>query len=175
MKSYLLLIHLLYSLPAVSSDTSERIPLLSTSGSLSESILSDGDSACVAASSRGASSGLAQSSVTEDDSRRCPSTSPAMTRRSRYSNPVPIPNSQARSPQLSDYFDQPPRTVAQAQPPRRTLFEPHLRRIEEDFIRQLTFKIRVRKHTTEENCIKITIEGFLRDKRMMKQTVDIEY
>lgn len=156
MKSYLLLVHLLLSLPSKAAD--EKIPLLQSSSGLGQSqFVNDAEES-------GPDEGLGQGHAT----------SPAMIR-GRQSANIPIPEQQAYSPQLEDYFDSPPKTTPKANVPRRALFEPHMRRIEEDFIRQLTFKIRVRKHTTEDNCIKITIEGFLRDKRMMKQTVDVEY
>jgi hypothetical protein len=166
MKSYLILIHLLLSLPVEGSD--EKVPLLPKPSCLGRSQLVDN----------------AEESDPEQERH---STSPAMRRREvgRASSNIPIPkpssyaqapaDRQSRSPQLEDYFDTPPKSVPQSEVPRRTLFEPHMRRIEEDLIRQMTFKIRVRKHTTEDSCVKITIEGFLRDKRMMKQTVDIEY
>lgn len=133
MKSYLILIHLFFSLPAVASD--ENTPFFCKSSSLS------------------------------------PDNAESISGRAPASSPIDIKESSART---SDYFNRPD-TVPVAQVPRRALFEPHMRRIEEDFIRQLTFKIRIRKHVTEDRCIKICIEGFLRDKRMMKQTVDIEY
>jgi hypothetical protein len=169
MKVYLILAHLLLSLQLKTSD--EQIPLLSsTSSTLRQSQFVDD----------------AEESKPDEGLRQAHSTSPAMIRRGRQSANIPIPSSHAqatadmnkglsRSPQLEDYFDSPPKSAPRANVPRRALFEPHMRRIEEDFIRQLTFKIRVRKHITEGQCVKITIEGFLRDKRMMKQTVDIEY
>ena len=149
MKSYIALVYLLLSLPTQSCD--EKTKLL-------------------ASSSR--SSGLGQSkSVNNAESI---GSDEGLRHEGRSSRPIPIPEQKEHSPCLSDYFN-PPKSAPPIQVPRRGLFEPHMRRIEEDFIRQLTFKIRVRKHSTETNCIKITIEGFLRDKRMMKQTVDIEY
>lgn len=156
MKSYLILIHLLLSLPAVGAD--EKVPLLPKPSCLGRSQLVD-------------------NAEESDPEKERHSTSPAMRRREagRASANIPIPKPQSRSPQLEDYFDTPPKSVPQSEVPRRTLFEPHVRKIEEDLIRQMTFKIRVRKHTTEDDCVKITIEGFLRDKRMMKQTVDISY
>lgn len=161
MKSYILLAHLLLSLPAVSGD--EKTPLLtnSSSGLTRSQVVDDAE----------------EESKPDEGLRRGHSTSPAIRiRGGRTSRAIPMPHEQSHSPQLEDYFDSPPPTVGtRAEIPRRTLFEPHVKHLEDNFIRQMTFKIRVRKHTTEDSCVKITIEGFLRDKRMMKQTVDIEY
>lgn len=58
------------------------------------------------------------------------------------------------------------------EPEVHTFFEPHLRRIEEDVIRQMSFKVSVRNDSTDKT-IKITVRGFLRDKQVLKQGVDI--
>ena len=50
-------------------------------------------------------------------------------------------------------------------------FEPHLRRLEDDMIRSMYFKVSLHQNSTKHK-IKITVRAFLRDRCVMKQRVD---
>src|SRR6266404_296787 len=88
--------------------------------------------------------------------------------RGRASSAIPILPVPASSCMSSTFPDD--------ERPRRGVFEPHMRRVEEDFIRQIHFKTTITRSGTNANfadTFEIEIRGYLREKIVLRQLVKV--
>jgi len=92
--------------------------------------------------------------------------------RVRSTSPIPIlAVPQLGRPASSSFSDSSPGEKDDS-PPKQGIFEPHLRRVEDDFIRQLSFNTTITRDNSVD-IFEIEIKGFLRGKQVLKQVVKV--
>lgn len=83
----------------------------------------------------------------------------------------PVTTQDIRRPHAIVSDTRTPHNTNRVLPGRSIPFEPHLRRLEDDVIRQMHFRVKIR--TEDDGTIKLSIYGYLRDRRVMKQRIDL--
>jgi hypothetical protein len=92
--------------------------------------------------------------------------------RARSTSPIAILNvPKLGKPASSSFSDSSPGEKDDS-PSKQGIFEPHLRRVEDDFIRQLHFNTTITRDSSVDT-FEIEIKGYLRGKQVLRQIVKV--
>ena len=87
--------------------------------------------------------------------------------------PIPLPPAGTEERGRSRYSSSEAQPQNRIRSGRSIPFEPHLRRLEDDVIRQMHFRVKIK--TSDDGTIKLCLCGYLRDRQFLKQRIDVSH